>query len=278
MKKTATNRLAIIFDFDDTLAPDSTSSFLEKQGVDTKKFWKEHRKLLDQGWDPIPGYMEMMLRFSRAQKKERRITKTKLERFAKRLKPHDGLPTFFSRLRRVVKRLSPATDLHFFVISSGIGDIVRNVSFSDVFTDIWASDFYYNRDGEIDGIKNVISFTDKTRYLFYIRKGLIGKKFKGDPFIVNKKIPEADEFVNFRNMIMVGDGYTDIPCFSLVENSGGTAIGVYDREAADRWGKAWGLLNEKRVKQMVAADFRKDRGLDDAIHLAVKSTLTIGSY
>jgi hypothetical protein len=31
--------IALIFDFDDTLAPDSTSGFLESVGVDTQQFW-----------------------------------------------------------------------------------------------------------------------------------------------------------------------------------------------------------------------------------------------
>ena len=32
------NRIAVIFDFDETLAPDSTSSFLEGLGVDVEDF------------------------------------------------------------------------------------------------------------------------------------------------------------------------------------------------------------------------------------------------
>ena len=31
--------IALIFDFDDTLAPDSTSGFLDSLGVDTQQFW-----------------------------------------------------------------------------------------------------------------------------------------------------------------------------------------------------------------------------------------------
>jgi hypothetical protein len=31
--------IAVVFDFDDTLAPDTTSSFLENMGIDVKEFW-----------------------------------------------------------------------------------------------------------------------------------------------------------------------------------------------------------------------------------------------
>ena len=46
--------IAVIFDFDDTLAPDSTSSFLKSIGVDVPRFWKDEvQPLIDGGWDPM---------------------------------------------------------------------------------------------------------------------------------------------------------------------------------------------------------------------------------
>ena len=44
--------IAVIFDFDDTLAPDSTSGFLQDLGVDVKAFWQQVKPLVDAGWDP----------------------------------------------------------------------------------------------------------------------------------------------------------------------------------------------------------------------------------
>ena len=54
--------IAIIFDFDDTLAPDSTSGYLkERCGVDTPRFWTEEvQPLMDEGWDPVPAYFYKM--------------------------------------------------------------------------------------------------------------------------------------------------------------------------------------------------------------------------
>ena len=152
---------------------------------------------------------------------------------------------------------------------------MRNFRQRDNFKAISASDFSYNKAGEISGIKRVVSFTDKTRYIFEIQKGIFPAAGAYNPFAVNKKVVESDHYVSIRNMIMIGDGFTDVPCFSLIEKGGGTAIGVYDRQAVEKWGKAWGLMSEKRVKQMVVADFRKNSGLDDAIALAVKSILTL---
>jgi hypothetical protein len=33
--------MAVVFDFDDTLLPDSTTALLSAHGIDTDEFWKE---------------------------------------------------------------------------------------------------------------------------------------------------------------------------------------------------------------------------------------------
>lgn len=47
--------LALVFDFDDTLTPDSTTALLERHGVNARKFWKKDtRALIARGYDPAP--------------------------------------------------------------------------------------------------------------------------------------------------------------------------------------------------------------------------------
>ena len=265
-KKEATAVIAVIFDFDDTLAPDSTSGFLESVGIDTHRFWKDVGGLVKQGWDPIPCYLQRTIDESQSRPSAKRITKAKLADWGRRAPLFAGVPKLFPRLRR---QMPEGVTLEFYLISSGIRDVLRETAIADQFHDIWASDFAYNKEGEIVGIKNVVSFTDKTRFLFQIEKGLVGPNSRSDPFAVNRKVSEGDLRIPFEQMIVVGDGYTDIPCFSLVQKGGGIAIGVYDRESRERWGKAWGFLEERRVLQLVAADYRKHSGLDDALSLAI---------
>ena len=63
--------IAIIFDFDDTLAPDSTSGYLGRCGIDVPHFWKEEVKALTETktaaeeWDPVPAYLYKMVEKSR---------------------------------------------------------------------------------------------------------------------------------------------------------------------------------------------------------------------
>ncbi len=268
-----TKRLAIVFDFDDTLAHDSTSSFLEHMGIDVPLFWERSNQLIAKGWDPIPAYLHLMIDVSRHGETKKRITKEHLQNWGTKIKCRDGLSQFFNRVKKSVKSHDKNAHIEFFIISSGIGEIIRNFKYRKQFKDIWASDFAYNKTGEIAGVKNVVSFTDKTRFLFQIQKGIFGSKAMKNPFEVNKKIDDRDIYIPFDRMIFVGDGFTDVPCFSLVQKLKGVPIGVYDREAKKRWGRAWGLLTQQRVSQLVAADFKKGSGLDDAIELALQNIL-----
>jgi FMN phosphatase YigB (HAD superfamily) len=55
--------LAIVFDFDDTLLPDSTTLLLEKHQIDPRNFWgKEVKNLIDLGFDPPHAYLRQLLK------------------------------------------------------------------------------------------------------------------------------------------------------------------------------------------------------------------------
>jgi len=55
-------------------------------------------------------------------------------------------------------------------------------------------------------------FTEKTRYLFKIHKGLDPHSTTVNPYRANEAIDEHARRIPFQNMIYVGDGLTDIPC------------------------------------------------------------------
>ena len=54
--------LAVVFDFDETLVPDSTSKPLQSRGVDPHELWTNHvRRRLEQGFDPTLAYHGLIL-------------------------------------------------------------------------------------------------------------------------------------------------------------------------------------------------------------------------
>jgi phosphoglycolate phosphatase-like HAD superfamily hydrolase len=265
------NNIAIIFDFDDTLAPDSTTGYLRSQGVDMHKFWKEDvQKLIDQDWDPIPAYLHAMIELSKNGHIPP-ITAESMKAWAKSITYYPGVLDMFDRLRNYVKKNNPLLNLEFYLISSGVGSILRETSIAHHFQDIWACDFAFDSSGGICFPKRVVSFTDKTRYVFHIAKGIFGERSRGRPFDVNRKIENQDLRIPSNQMIFVGDGYTDIPCFSLIRKGGGIAIGVYDTSNMDKWGRAWGFIEQQRVSNLVPADYSDKSALSNSLIMAVES-------
>lgn len=270
MKKT----IALIFDFDDTFAPDSTSDFLAMRGVEVDAFWAEEvGGLIQQGWDPVPAYFYKMVEFSRTRKTTAPITQECFQSFGRTVTCFNGAEHIFTLLRQYAASLHPDIVLEFYMISSGIGDIVRHVSIARHFMDIWAGDFHYNDDGSIMFPKNIVSFTDKTRYLFQISKGFVGIAARENPFDVNRKVGFSDIRIPFNQMIFVGDGYTDVPCFALLKKYGGIPLAVYDPEKTGGLKKAMRFKEDKRVHDVLPVDYAEGGLLASALQQSVKSII-----
>lgn len=264
--------IALVFDFDDTLAPDSTSGFLESIGVDTREFWTSRvDPLIRQDWDPVPAYLYELIQLSAERGADGAITQERLRAWGQTLALHTGVDTLFSRLRAQVRRAHPQVQLEFYLISSGIGEVVRNTRIAHEFSGIWASEFVYDEAGAIRFPRRIVSFTDKTRYLFQIQKGIVGPEFVGKPFEVNRKVPEDRLRVPFDQMVFVGDGYTDIPCFSLVRSAGGVAFGVWDPRHRDKRSRAWGFIEDGRVSNLNHARYDDDAELYQWLEEALTS-------
>ncbi len=265
------NTIALVFDFDETLAADSTTGYLKSIGIDVHDFWRNKvDKLLDEGWDPIPAYLFQMIQES---KNGAPITQKSLQAFGRKVAFYKGVPTLFTTLRKHIARHDD-TRLEFYIISSGIGDIIRSTKIAKHFTDIWSSDFAYDSEGKILFPRKIISFTDKTRYLFSISKGLIGDEYRNKPFEVNEKVEKKDGFrIPFTQMIFVGDGMTDVPCFALVKKMNGLPIAVYDPKNPSKWERAWKFLQQDRVKNLVPADYSNHSALVNSLKMAIDSII-----
>ena len=264
-------RIAVVFDFDDTLGPDSTTGFLKHAGLkDIEGFWKEVGTMMADDWDPVPAYLNHMIEASH-DGRIKPITQQALMDWGNSLPLFDGVVDVFAHLRKVVKDANPRVTLEFYLISSGIGDVLRNMPIADEFTDIWASEFHYDADGNAVTPRRIISFTDKTRYIFQIQKGIIGNESRGKPFAVNKRVPANQVRIPLNQMMFVGDGYTDIPCFSLIKQNGGIPIAVYDHDHTEKWGNAFQFVADGRVSNLHSANYRQGSDLVNFLTMAVRS-------
>ncbi len=224
------DHLAVIFDFDDTLVPDSTSLFLQSKGVDVEEFWgRRTKEMIEQGYDSPMAYLQLMIDEAVAGGELEGLSIAELKGFGANLDNlyFDGLPALFDDLRAIASDHRDVS-IEFFIISSGIQHLVEGSQVvRDNFTAVYACRLAEDpTTGVVNHIKRCVTFTEKTRYLFEITKGIEPSESARNPGLVNRLVTERR--IPLENMIYVGDGMTDIPCFSLVKQGGGMAFGVFD--------------------------------------------------
>jgi FMN phosphatase YigB (HAD superfamily) len=121
--------LAVIFDFDDTLLPDSTSALIERHGLDPRQFWEVRvKRLVDQGYDPPLAYLNLLLREVGPGSALGELSNQKLAEFGASLDEtwFSGLPQLFDDLRSIVA--APEfrdISIEFYIISGGLQPIIE---------------------------------------------------------------------------------------------------------------------------------------------------------
>jgi hypothetical protein len=251
------NTIAVVADCDGTLAPDTTDQLLTYLNVKPEEFWpNEVQPLVKAGWDEHLAYMQKLIELSRKGRPLEGLTRHKLAEIAASLKFYPGVPDGLIALRDEIQGTSEFRDvgirIEVYVISAGIGDMLRASALASVAHRIWACDFAYDADGTLSRLKNVISFTDKTRFLYMVNKGKVGEEYFNRQYVVNEPMDREERPVPFENMVYIGDGPTDIPCMSLVSTMGGYVMGILGK---DKPHKAWALGYGRRVNATVPPDF-----------------------
>lgn len=267
--------IALIFDFDDTLLPDSTSVLLESHGINAMQFWAhEAKSWLDLGFDPTHAYLNLILDRVGKGKPLGELSNKSLNQFGSTLDStfYPGVKSLIRDLKKVVADISDQIEVEFYIISGGIQSVMDGSSFiSDNFTATYGCQFgECPKTGLIKYIKRAITFTEKTRYIFEINKGITPVDTGANQYVVNRDVSESRRRVPFKNMIYVGDGHTDVPCFSLVGKNDGIAFGIFrpGEEASAR--KAFlDFLKTDRVLSTHAPRYTKKSELGALLRTAV---------
>jgi phosphoserine phosphatase len=265
------NILAVLFDFDDTLTEDSTTKLLESKKVDPNRFWREEMTALTAaGWDPPLAYLKLLLDYTGEGKPLGNLTNAELRAFGATLDFYPGIPEVFEDLQQQMQD-HPASrpSIEFYIVSGGLEEIIRGTRIAKSFKGIFGSRFA-EEGGRIRHIMNSVTFTEKTKYIFAINKG-VDHMVRREPYIVNQKVDAADRRIPIANMIYIGDGLTDVPCFSVMEQFRGLSFGVFDpgREGSPK--KAWEqLVAPRRVVTMNSPRYGKKDDLGALLRTAVR--------
>ena len=251
--------MAIVYDFDGTLAPGRMQDrqFIpDTLMMDVAQFWTEvNQASRDHEADPILTYMYIMLQKCREAGVQ--VTREDLATRSGETTFYPGVEQWFRRNNHYARQ--GGVRLQHYCISSGNAEIIEATPIAPEFHRIYASRFMYDQHGNAVWPAVAINFTTKTQYLFRINKGALDQK---DMPMINQYIPREERAVPFENMVYLGDGETDVPCFRVIRDMGGMAVAVHDQGCQEA---ALQYLQEGRVDALAPADYRPGSLLEQLV-------------
>ena len=259
--------LAIVYDFDGTLAPGNAQEpqFIPDIGMKPKDFWAEVDRLAcDHQADKILMYMRLMLEKARAAN-----VPVRLEDFHNRggaISFFDGVQEWFGRLDEYGR--DECVWIRHYVVSSGNAELIEGTSIASKFEKVYASRFMFDENGVAVWPAQALNYTTKTQYLFRINKGVYDPS---DDTEINQFVEMKDRPIPFENMVYIGDGPTDIPCFRLVKELGGLSIAVFRPHKKGAREAAESFRNDGRVHTVVPANYKDGSELDKVVKAYIRN-------
>jgi hypothetical protein len=252
---TAQTTIGLVYDYDQTLSPSYMTDevIFPHFGISAEQFWKRtHALVSDQGYDSELAYLKTLLDCLTPDPP----TNAELRALGAKLKFNPGLPGMFSELNGLLTDEHKALGirLEHYIISSGLKELLEGSALRPHVKAVFGSEFAEDREGRISFPKRVIGHTTKTQFLFRINKGLLLPQED-----VNDHMPPEIRPIPFPHMVYLGDGPTDVPCFTLMRRYGGNAIAIYNPGDQTRasFRKCYQLSNHaQRVKHIAPGDYR----------------------
>lgn len=260
--------VALIYDFDKTLCTKDMQeyTFLPNIGIDPKDFWQEVDNIaIKNDMDKILACLYMMLK--KSDEAGIPIKREDFNRYGKEIEFFKGVTTWFKRINEFGKSLN--IKIEHYIISSGQKEIIEGTTISKYFKEIFASEFLYI-DEKAVWPAMAVNYTTKTQFIARINKGVLDIS---DDTTLNKKMLEEERRIPKKNMIYIGDGFTDIPSMRMTHENGGYSIAVYQE---NKKSVAKTLLKDNRIDFATLADYSENSDLERLIKKIIQ-TMAIGT-
>jgi len=254
-------QIAMVFDFDGTVAPDvMLSPILDMIGIGSDFFWDKTGVLAEEGYDREIAYLQALVLVCR--EKGISLSNHMIRDMGARLHFYEGFPDILDRLTRIGS--TRGYELKVYVITAGLEEMVIGSRLGQYLTRCWGCGFAEDMNGSISHPKRIVTSANKVEKLYLIKRQLLAHR---DTYRVNLVEPRED-LVPWDKVVYVADGVTDVPAFEVVRRGGGFALAVYDPES----GPNESMMIAGRTDLMVPADYREGSSLDIALTDALMSS------
>ena len=264
------NRIALVFDFDETLAPDTFTALLERCDIDPENFHKTRVKpLLEMGWDKKLARFHCLIEDSQ-QNDALKITLDTFKEVGQNLELYPDAEKMFGRVRDWAREILPDIEVEFYLLTAGMLEIPRATTIAEEFRVLWGGELHFDDKNELAFVKRTVSYPDKIRYILKLCKGMD----IDDPKItddVYRFVPEEQWHLPLSQLIYVGDGDSDMPAFAYLKDHEGLAIGVFQGQSAEDWEGYEDMHDDRRVQNLAESDYREGSELMQSLKLAVES-------
>ena len=246
--------VALIYDFDGTLAPGNMQEFgfIQAVGSTPEEFWSKSNQIaVGQDASNVLAYMKLM--YDEAREKGIPLRYEQFKEFGKSVEFFEGVQQWFSIVNEYGRK--QGIKIEHYINSSGLKEIIEGTRIAGKFRYIFASSFIYDENGETAWPGIAVDSTNKTQFIFKINKGIFSAR---DSVRLNSSMAEEKKRIPFPNMIYFGDGETDVPCMKIVGMFGGHSLAVYKQGDDKKRAIAQKLKRQGRVRFAVPAVYTKD--------------------
>ena len=263
------NRVVLIFDFDETLGPNTTKTVFDELGLDYTSFEKEVTKRKQEMWQKTLAECALLRELSHSSGSP--LTRESMERVGTEFPLYPGADTLVKRLRAHVREMDEQIEVEFVLLTAGFKTVPGASKIGEQFDRIYGGEYHFDEDGRVLGAKRIITHVDKVHYVKQLAQGLD----LDDPSELEntylQREPE-DYYVPLSQIIYVGDGSSDMSAFQVVEEGGGIAIAVDPGEG--EWDGYSKMAPNRRVHHVAKAEYEDGDELMRALCLATSVMVT----